>query len=217
MSQAYKELGWVDGQVGERLPTMTEFADAVEAVEAGAKGKNARERLMPFTDFGLFRDTDDQVFDPTGGGNGLVIDLHGYKNEKVLRAASSFILRKIYREMFLWPQDSTMKLALVLDEAHRFAKDKTLPKLMKEGRKYGISCLVASQSISDFDKEVSGNAGTKIVFRTNFPESKKVAETVRGAGKNDLSKIIEQLNVGEAYVATPDQPVARKTRMIGDV
>ena len=217
MSQAYKELGWVDGQVGERLPTMTEFADAVEAVESGAKGKNARERLMPFTDFGLFRDTDDQVFDPTGGGNGLVIDLHGYKNEKVLRAASSFILRKIYREMFLWPQDSTMKLALVLDEAHRFAKDKTLPKLMKEGRKYGISCLVASQSISDFDKEVSGNAGTKIVFRTNFPESKKVAETVRGAGKNDLSKIIEQLNVGEAYVATPDQPVARKTRMIGDV
>ncbi len=216
MNQAYKNLGWVGGQIGERLPTMTEFADAVEAVEAGAKGKNARERLMPFTDFGLFRDDDDQVFDPTGGGSGLVIDLHGYKNEKVLRAASSFILRKIYREMFLWPQDSTMKLAIVLDEAHRFAKDKTLPKLMKEGRKYGVSCLVASQSISDFDKEVSGNAGTKIVFRTNFPESKKVAETIRGAGKNDLSKMIEQLSVGEAYVATPDQPVARKTRMTMD-
>jgi hypothetical protein len=217
MSQAYKNLGWVDGQVGERLPTMTEFADAVEAVEAGARGKNARERLMPFTDFGLFRDNDDKAFDPTGGGNGLVIDLHGFKNEKVLRAASSFILRKIYREMFLWPQDSTLKIAVVLDEAHRFAKDKTLPKLMKEGRKYGVSCLVASQSISDFDKEVTGNAGTKIVFRTNFPESKKVAESVRGAGKNDLSKIIEQLNVGEAFVATPDHPVARKTRMTGDV
>jgi DNA phosphorothioation-dependent restriction protein DptH len=217
MNQAYKNLGWVDGEVGERLPTMTEFADAVEAVEAGAKGKNARERLMPFTDFGLFRSEDDQAFDPTGGGNGLVIDLHGYKNEKVLRAASSFILRKIYREMFLWPQDATMKIAIVIDEAHRFAKDKTLPKLMKEGRKYGVSCLVASQSISDFDKEVSGNAGTKIVFRTNFPESKKVAEMIRGAGKNDLSKMVEQLNVGEAYVGTPDQPVARKTRMTGDV
>lgn len=217
MNQAYKDLGWVNGQVGDRLPTMNEFADAVEAVEAGAKGKNARERLMPFTDFGLFRDEDAQAFDPTGGGNGLVIDLHGYKNEKVLRAASSFILRKIYREMFLWPQDSTMKIAIVLDEAHRFAKDKTLPKLMKEGRKYGVSCLVASQSISDFDKEVSGNAGTKIVFRTNFPESKKVAEMIRGAGKNDLSKMVEQLNVGEAFVATPDQPVARKTRMTGDV
>ena len=217
MSQAYKKLGWVNGAKGSRLPTVTEFADAVEAAESGAKGKNARERLMPFTDFGLFRDADDQAFDPTGGGKGLVIDLHGYKNEKVLRAASSFILRKIYREMFLWQQDSRLKIAVVLDEAHRFAKDKTLPKLMKEGRKYGVSCLVASQNISDFDKEVSGNAGTKIVFRTNFPESKKVAETVRGAGKNDLSKIIEQLNVGEAFVATPDQPVARKTRMIGDV
>jgi hypothetical protein len=217
MNQAYKDLGWVNGAKGTRLPTISEFADAVEAVESGAKGKNARERLMPFTDFGLFRDDDDQAFDPTGGGKGLVIDLHGYKNEKVLRAASSFILRKIYREMFLWAQDSTLKIAVVIDEAHRFAKDKTLPKLMKEGRKYGVSCLVASQNISDFDKEVSGNSGTKIVFRTNFPESKKVAETVRGAGKNDLSKLIEQLNVGEAFVATPGQPIARKTRMIGDV
>lgn len=217
MNQAYKDLGWVNGEKGTRLPTISEFADAVEAVESGAKGKNARERLMPFTDFGLFRDDDDQAFDPTGGGKGLVIDLHGYKNEKVLRAASSFILRKIYREMFLWAQDSTLKIAVVIDEAHRFAKDKTLPKLMKEGRKYGVSCLVASQNISDFDKEVSGNSGTKIVFRTNFPESKKVAETVRGAGKNDLSKLIEQLNVGEAFVATPGQPIARKTRMIGDV
>ena len=213
MSNAYKNLGWVNGVEGSRLPTMAEFAEAIEAVEAGAKGRNARERLMPFTDFGLFRDEDSQDFDPTGGGKGLVIDLHGITNEIVLRAAMSFILRKIYREMFLWPQDSTMKLAVVIDEAHRFANDTTLPKLMKEGRKYGISCLVASQSISDFNKEVTGNAGTKIVFRTNFPESKKVADILRGAGKSDLSRTIEQLNVGEAFVATPDNPVARRSRM----
>jgi hypothetical protein len=213
MSNAYKNLGWVNGAEGSRLPTMAEFAEAIEAVEAGAKGRNARERLMPFTDFGLFRDEDSQDFDPTGNGKGLVIDLHGITNEIVLRAAMSFILRKIYREMFLWPQDSTMKLAVVIDEAHRFANDTTLPKLMKEGRKYGISCLVASQSISDFNKEVTGNAGTKIVFRTNFPESKKVADILRGAGKSDLSRTIEQLNVGEAFVATPDNPVARRSRM----
>lgn len=217
MSNAYKNLGWVDSQRGERLPTMAEFAAAVEAVEAGAKGKNARERLTPFTDFGLFRDEDIDDFDPTGGGQGLVIDLHGITNEIVLRAAMSFILRKIYRDMFVWDQDSTLKLAIVIDEAHRFANDTTLPKLMKEGRKYGISCLVASQSISDFNKDVTGNAGTKIVFRTNFPESKKVADILRGAGKNDLSRTIEQLNVGEAFVSTPDNSVARRTRMFGNV
>lgn len=172
---------------------------------------------MPFTDFGLFRDDDHLAFDPRGGGKGLEIDLRGYKNEKVLRAANSFILRKIYCEMFLRPQDSTIKIAIILDEAHRVARDRTLPKLMKEGRKYGVSCLVVSQSISDFDKEISGNAGTEIVFRTNFPESKKVAETVRCSGKNNLSKVIEQLNVGEAFVATSDEPDARKTCMVGDI
>lgn len=217
ISNAYKSLGWVDGEKGERLPTMAEFAAAVEAVEAGAKGKNARERLTPFTDFGLFRDEDVDDFDPTGGGHGLVIDLHGITNDIVLRAAMSFILRKIYRDMFIWDQDSTLKLAIVIDEAHRFANDTTLPKLMKEGRKYGVSCLVASQSISDFNKDVTGNAGTKIVFRTNFPESKKVADILRGAGKNDLSRTIEQLNVGEAFVSTPESTVARRTKMNGNV
>ncbi|TNC16605.1 ATP-binding protein [Georgenia sp. 311] len=192
-------------------PTVTQFAQALEAVEAAEKGKHARERVRPLTDFGLFSDASDGNFAPRHGG--LVIDISSLTLDQVQLAATSFLLRKVYREMFLWPQDGTLKLAIVLDEAHRLAGDVTLPKLMKEGRKYGVVVVVASQGSSDFHKDVLGNAGTKIVFRTNFPESKQVAGFLRGRAGQDLSQEIEKLGVGQAYVSTPDSPQARRVFM----
>ena len=215
--KAFEDLGWVNDLQGSRLPTIAEFANAVEQVEQGARGKNARGRLLPLTDFGLFAEDANEAFDPTGGGNGLIIDLSGVQLDSVKKAASSFVLRKVYRDMFFWEQNSTMKLNIVLDEAHRVLQDKTLPKLLKEGRKFGVAVVAASQSMADFSKQVIDNVGTKIVFRTNYPDSKTAANLIRGRDGKDLSKNIEQLSVGEAYVATPTLIVARLTKMHDDL
>jgi DNA helicase HerA-like ATPase len=90
-------------------------------------------------------------------------------------AAGAFVLRKLYKDMFTWGEADRLRLLVVLDEAHRLAQDKTLPKLMKEGRKFGIGVLVASQSLGDFHEDVRNNVGAKVVFRTNYPESSRVA------------------------------------------
>ena len=206
--------GWHDVTPRGQPSVISEFAGAVEAAEADARGRNARQRLRPMTDFGLFRDDADCAFDLLNSyRGGVVVDVSQLGLEEVQLFAASFILRKVYREMFDWPQDHTMKLAVVLDEAHRMARDVTLPKLMKEGRKYGVSVIVASQNADDFHKDVLGNAGTKIVFRTNHPASRGVAGYLRGRGGLDLSVEIEKLSVGVAYVSTPDNPQARRTYM----
>lgn len=213
LKKVYADTGWVGSTRGDRLPTMPEFATALEEVEKGAAGKNAAARLLTFTDFGLFREDATGSFElRTDPPQGWIIDV-SYLMEEVQRFAASFILRRVYREMFAWPQDSRMKLAVVLDEAHRMARDVTLPKLMKEGRKYGVGVIVASQSADDFHKDVLGNAGTKIVFRTNFPASKEVAKLLRGRNGVDLSQHIEKLDVGVAYVSTPDAVQAQKVYM----
>ena len=102
--------------------------------------------------------------------------------EQVQRAAGAFVLRKVYREMFRWGQTRQLRLAVVLDEAHRLARDVTLPKIMKEGRKYGVAVVVASQGVEDFHPDVLGNAGTKVAFRCNYPQSRKVAGLPAGDG-----------------------------------
>jgi hypothetical protein len=210
LQQAYS-LNQIDG-VLERLPTIEEFTEQIELVEISNKVKNIKARLRPMLDFGLFPGDFDAHFNLLSS-QGVIIDLSGIGLSEVQLAASSFMLRKIYHDMFSWPQDKRMRLAIVLDEAHRMAKDVTLPKLMKEGRKYGISVVVASQGVEDFNSQVLENAGVKIAFRTNFPASKKVASRLRGKGSQDLSENLEQLSVGEAYVSTPDHAQARKVYM----
>ena len=206
LQEVYK-TAFTDGEV----PTLIRFAAALEEVEQGGRAKNARERVRPLTDFGLFDESASRSFNPRAAG--MVVDLSKLKLDEVQIAATSFLLRKVYRDMFSWAQDGTLKLAIVLDEAHRVAKDVTLPKLMKEGRKYGVVVVVASQGLSDFHPEVLGNAGMKIIFRTNHPESRSVARYLRGRAGQDLSVEVEKLSVGQAYVATAEVPQARRTAM----
>jgi len=212
LNDAYQAQGYGSDTAPERLPTIEEFAAAADAREQAGRARNTVARLRPLTDFALFRPEpgwrlDDHLHD------GLVIDLHDLGLEEVQLAASAFILRKVYRDMFRWGQADRMRLAIVLDEAHRIAKDVTLPKLMKEGRKYGIGVIVSSQGIADFHSDVLGTAGTKVVFRTNFPDSRQVAGLLRARGGQDISQALEQLGVGQAYVSTPDHSQARKVYM----
>jgi len=208
----YRQHGFgSDGGPADR-PTMTALAEAVAERERGGRGRNVAARLRPLTDFGLF-------VDGRGGRSfadvlrsGAVVDVHGLM-EQVQVAAGAFVLRKVYREMFQWGQTSELRLAVVLDEAHRFARDVTLPKIMKEGRKYGVAVVVASQGVDDFHRDVLSNAGTKVAFRCNFPQSRRVAGFLRGRAGQDMSTALENLAVGQAYISTPEHSEARKVFM----
>src|SRR5262249_20274759 len=72
---------------GARIPTMAEVADAVTAAEEGARGRNARDRIRPLTDFGLFEPVTGATFDPTAGP-GAVVDVSRIGLERVQIAAS---------------------------------------------------------------------------------------------------------------------------------
>ena len=136
-------------------------------------------RCRPLLEFRLFADDNPTANFSDMIRNGAVLDVSHVGLETVQLAASAFVLRKVYKDMFRWGETDWLRLALVLDEAHRLAKDITLPKIMKEGRKFGVAVVVASQGLTDFHQDVLGNAGSKIVFRTNFPMSKKVAGFLR--------------------------------------
>lgn len=209
---SYEKLGWVGTSQGSRLPKMEEFVANLRNVEGQQKGKNAEARLMDITEFDLFRDENPVQFDVLGV-SGTIFRVDSMGSEAVKLAAGAFLLRKIYNEMFRWGQSPGIRLVVVLDEAHLLAKDVTIPKLMKEGRKFGISLLLVSQSLDDFRSEVLENAGTKIAFRTNFPSSKKIAQLLGGSNVTSLATAIEKLQVGEAYISTAAYSQPKKTKM----
>ncbi len=201
---AYRVQGWDDnGASGDRLPNIDDFKKSLESVEAQNKGKNAEARLLSFTDYELFRNQKTIDFDVLNP-QGWVFNVSKYRQDEVRITAGAFILRRIYNEMFQWNNATRPRLAIVLDEAHRLSKDPTIPKIMKEGRKFGVVVLLVSQSMDDFAPQVIDNAGSKIAFRTNFPASKKVASFLQSKNSAGLADKLENLNTAHAYVSTPE-------------
>jgi len=190
------------------LPTPEEVFAEIQRLEQTRKIRNVVARVRPLfdVDFDLFRPVQGQtLYDMISGLS--VIDLHKLGQETLQLAAGAFLLRKIYKDMLQWPAAERLRLLLVLDEAHRLAKDLTLPKIMKEGRKFGVVVVGVSQGLADFHPDVLNNAGTKVVFRMNFPESRRVASLVRGnSPEQPISRKIEGLTVGRAIVSTPEWP-----------
>lgn len=213
LRESYEEIGYGVGE-GRGVPTVSSVFQKLEELEAQGVVKNVVPRVRPLLEFGLFTDdSEPEQHLQEMLLKGLVVDVHSLELETQRLAAGAFLLRRIYRSMTSWGVTDRLRLAVVLDEAHRLARDVTLPKIMKEGRKFGVAIVVASQGLADFHQDVVGNAGTKIVFRTNHLQSKKVAGFLKGPKNADLASAIEQLGVGQAYVQTPEMPTAERVFM----
>jgi hypothetical protein len=208
---AYREKGF--GQADNAKPL--EYPTLEEVLEQIKGARNAdliMARCRSLLEMKLFRPETGEANLLAQIRRGLVLDLHALL-EGLQLAAGAFILRKVYKDMFRWGPADRLRLAIVLDEAHRLAKDITLPKIMKEGRKFGIVVIVASQELTDFHQGVIGNVGTKIIFRINHPDSRKVAGLLQASTGVDLARQISQLGVGNAYVQTPEMFNAIKVEM----
>ncbi|WP_164689339.1 ATP-binding protein [Herpetosiphon llansteffanensis] len=205
IQDAYKAHGYTaDTKDLQTIPTIDEVLKYIEIREQKQKIRNVAARCRAILEMDLFSSEAQSTSLLEQIRKGLVIDLHNLMSEEHQIVVGAFVLRKLYRDMFNWGMANTIRLVVVLDEAHRLAKDITLPKLMKEGRKYGIAVVVASQGLNDFHQDVIGNAGTKIVFRTNFPESKKLAPYIQPRNVQEVAEQIEKLSVGTALVQTPE-------------
>ena len=215
---AYKARGFRDDQDEMEqqplsYPTLSEVMKHIQENERTRHVPNVTARCRPLLEINLFRPTENAVDLLTLVRSGLVVDLHNLFSETLQMATGAFMLRKLYKDMFHWGYADRLRLAIVLDEAHRLAKDITLPKLMKEGRKFGIAVIVASQGLADFHPDVLSNAGTKVIFRMNYPESRKVSGFIRTRQGQELSERIEQLPVGSAYVQTPEMMYGSAVKM----
>ena len=212
IQDAYKAKGFQSKMDQETLPAAPSPADVLHYIaqrEARRETKNLASRCRPLLEQELFNLELAPLSLREALRTGMIVDLHALPSEDVQKAAGTFLLHKLYREMFLWGKVERIRLVIMLDEVHRLAKDQTLPRIMKEGRKYGVAVVTASQSMSDFHPEVLNNASTKLLFRINYPESRRLAGYI---GLSQQQRI-EQLDVGEAYIKTPEMRIGQRVKM----
>lgn len=182
LKTSYLDKGWMPGKKCE-APAFRAFLDLLRADAKPDKG--LMTRLNELDDYGLF---DSVTGAPTllDMQSPTLIQIHGTQNEYLQRAFATFVLYNLYQNMFRRGPQSRITHAVIFDEAHRAAKLKLIPTMVKECRKYGIAFVVASQEAKDFDPSLFTAVANYLALRLNESDAKLMAKNFAVSDKVGL-------------------------------
>jgi hypothetical protein len=162
----------------------------------------------------VYRNTEDVVslmetiFSLAGKTRVTVMDLSGVPFDIVKTIAA--LLARITFDFNFWnPKHAELPILLVFEEAHNYlsssadgskAARRTVERIAKEGRKYGVSCMIVSQRPSEISETILSQCNNYVVMRLVNPTdvqyiSRLVPESFAG-----LDTIIPLLRQGEGII-----------------
>lgn len=116
-------------------------------------------------------------------------------------------------------------IVVFLDEAHQFlgrtvgdeygsVRLDSFGLVAKEGRKYGLTCVLATQRPRDIPQDVLSQLGTLIVHRLTNEQDRNTVEHACGDLDRAAAQFIPMLAPGEAIIIGPDLPTPLPLRML---
>ncbi len=161
--------------------------DAVRSILDEINDVSLNNRLAPIFDLGLFREgalTADNLIDRSS-----VIRFTQLPSEEVKKAAGGILLRAVYNALLKRGHQQGIRLAIIIDEAHRIANLEPVKLLVKEARAYGVGVFLSSQEARDFDDFVFSNAASLLTLKlSETSDADRVAKLLVGSsGYRDIS------------------------------
>ena len=172
---------------------------------------NPDDSLHPDLEGKIEEDLDALLADWVGGEKPItILNVSGLPPE-VLGTVVGTMLRVVYDALF-WAVELPVggrrqPLLVVIDEAHRFLpKDgdspahRTVGRIAKEGRKYGVGLMVVTQRPSDVDSGVLSQCGTMLALRVTNESDRSAVRSTLPDDLGDLGQLLPSLRTGEALV-----------------
>lgn len=165
----------------------------------------------PESDGKITKDLDDLLKDWIGGGKPIkILDLSGVPSD-ILNTIIGVVLRILYEALF-WARDLSQggrhrPLLLVMEEAHIYLNDsfrgiasKTVQRIVKEGRKYGIGAMIVSQRPSEINSTILSQCGTFIALRLANATDRGHITGALSDNLEGLTNMLPILRTGEAII-----------------
>lgn len=184
--------------------------------------------LAPGEYDGTERDLHDLVATWTNHEHGVtVLDLAGVPSE-ITDLVVGLVTRLLFETMF-WGRDLTglgrqRPLLVVYEEAHSYLPRgdsqflqgwarRSVQRLLKEGRKYGVGAMIVSQRPSEIDETILSQCGTFFALRlTNSQDQGRVAAMMPDEVAA-LTNLLPALRTGEALVVGEAVPMPSRVRV----
>ncbi len=144
---------------------------------------------------------------PVNGRPITIIEMTGLPSE-VINVAVSVIARMAF-DFALW-SGGKVPITIVCEEAHRYIPadsamgfeptKRSLAKIAKEGRKYGVSLGVISQRPSELDSTILSQCNTLFVMRMANDIDQKIVLSAISDAASSLLEFLPSLGAGECII-----------------
>jgi DNA phosphorothioation-dependent restriction protein DptH len=197
---------------------LTDYAHADDAATRRA-ASSAGPHVSTLFFFNTFRKTGHALSwsDLLAHRNEVWILQLGGLEASVERAVTEFLLWSLIRYFEVLGPGS-LRCFVVLDEAHKlaFGTGSPVEKILREGRKFGLGVILASQQPEDFSAVAFTNTATKIVFQIadqTGSVSRQLHRKVKNGHSYDyIANTLGTLPRGSAYVVMAN--AGRVTRLL---
>lgn len=139
-----------------------------------------------------------------------IIDLSGVPND-ILNTIIGVVLRILYEALF-WARNLSQggrhrPLLMVMEEAHIYLNDsfkgmasRTVQRIVKEGRKYGIGAMIVSQRPSEINSTILSQCGTFFALRLSNATDRGHITGALSDNLEGLTNMLPILRTGEAII-----------------
>jgi hypothetical protein len=150
----------------------------------------------------------EMIFGLVGKSRITVMDLSGVPIDIVKTIAA--LLARITFDFNFWnPKHTDLPILLVFEEAHNYlsssadgskAARRTVERIAKEGRKYGVSCMIVSQRPSEISETILSQCNNYVVMRLVNPTDVQYIKRLVPESFAGLDSIIPLLRQGEGII-----------------
>jgi len=130
-----------------------------------------------------------------------VIDFSEFNLSSQVQLAE-MVIAILWRQHRINGKQAEEPVWLVCDEFQslNLKEGSVLTQILREGRKFKLSLLMATQTLSSFDvgcRAILQQAGTKLYFRPSESDVRKVSKDIPGIQQEKVQQLLHGLTVGE--------------------
>jgi len=161
------------------------------------------------------------IFGLDGQTRITIMDLSGVPFDIVKTVAA--LLARITFDFNFWnPNRSDLPILLVFEEAHNYlsttaegsrAARRTVERIAKEGRKYGVSCMIVSQRPAEISETILSQCSNFVILRLLNPADQQYINRLVPDTFSGLESVIPLLRQGEAVIVGDSIPMPQRIQI----
>ena len=162
-----------------------------------------------------------KMFGLDGSSKITIMDMSGVPFD-IVNTIVSLVARLAFDFNFWNVNRRDFPIMLVFEEAHNYLSDtsegtraarRTIERIAKEGRKYGVSCMIVSQRPSDISETILSQCNNFVVMRLTNPVDQNYIRRLVSDTYPGLENLLPSLRQGEALFVGDASPMPLRVQV----